>query len=244
MSDISNTNITTLTTNNTISDIMLKVNELVLELNSVHESLDFTPLSANTSEWLEGRVFYNQDEHTLSYYNDDPNIFVNTGQDIIIRVKNDKEINILKGDAIYIDGVADNIPSVDLAIANTIVSSSIVVGVAKGNIPANTIGYISLMGYVRGFDTSNFLKKDILYLSDTEVGGLTNVKPINKVSIKLGFVTQSDSSNGIIFVNTGSGSSLESYFTFDNPKEDDVLIHDGSNFTNDSKLNLTDGGNF
>lgn len=241
-----NTTITTLSTDNTISEIMLKVNELIYELNGFyHGSFDYAPISANTAEWLEGRVFYNQDDYALAYFNDDPTIFINSGQDVVVRVQNNKESDIERGKAIYIDGAANNIPTVDLAIANTSSSSSIVVGVAKGAISANTTGYMSILGKVSDVDTSEFSDGDVLYLSDTVLGGFTNVKPVNKLSIKLGLVTFSDSANGTILVNSGpDASSMESYFTFVDPQLNDVILHDGFNFTNTSKLNLTDGGNF
>lgn len=246
MSTSANSNIIPLTTNNTISDIMSKVNEIVYQLNTFYDAqFDFLPISANTTSWLEGRVFYNEDNHALSYFNDDPNILVNVGQDVVVRVANDKPIDISKGDAIYIDGVVNNIPSVDLAIANTSTSTSIIVGLATGDISANSAGYITLMGFVSDIDTSDFLENDDVYLSDTNVGKFTNIKPVNKLSIKLGLVTKSDPSNGSILVKPDSGSStLESYFTATEPKLDDVIIHDGYNFKNISKLNLTDGGNF
>lgn len=38
--------------------------------------------------------------------------------------------------------------------------------------------------------------------------------------------------------------ALEPIFTFDNPKEGDILLHDGSTFKNRPKQELTDGGNF
>ncbi len=242
---IANTSIIPLTTDNNISDVMLKINELVYELNTFYDKeFDFEPTSANTVGWLEGRVFYDESEHALSYFNDDPNIIVNVG-DAIIRVKNDKDFNISVGQAVYIDGVVDKIPTVNLALSNTSITSSIIIGVSTANITANSTGYMTLGGKVSGFDTSDFITGDVLYLSDTEAGSFTNIKPINKTSIKLGLVTYSDANNGIVLVNTGSeSSSMESYFTFNNPQLDDIIIHDGSNFTNDSKLNLTNGGNF
>lgn len=54
-----------------------------------------------------------------------------------------------------------------------------------------------------------------------------------------------DVSNKIAKVSTADVlQALDSVFTFSNPKEGDVLIHDGSTFKNRPKQELTDGGNF
>lgn len=54
-----------------------------------------------------------------------------------------------------------------------------------------------------------------------------------------------DVSNKISKISTGDVlSALSGVFTFDNPIEGDILLHDGVTFKNRPKQELTDGGNF
>jgi hypothetical protein len=261
-----NTQIQTLTTNNSISEMMLKINELVYELNSFyHGQFDYLPTPTANTEWLEGRVFYDLDSHSLSYYNDVPGIVVNLGQELLLRTVNNTANSISVGQVVYVTGSSNKIPTIELALSNSYPLTEKIIGLANHDIPASGNGYITLIGYVDGVNTSSYNAGDVLYLSPTIAGGITNVKPIsnNQPIIKIGTVAYSDSTAGKIFVEVSKqkwqvddidgihetigqaiANNMNSFITLTDPVLDDILIHDGSVFINKPKQTLTDGGNF
>ena len=73
-------------------------------------------------------------------------------------------------------------------------------GIANTDIAENTTGVIVDTGKVRGFDTTEWAEGDVLYISTTEVGKLTNVEPLTGLKIPTAFVVTSLSTNGEIMV--------------------------------------------
>jgi hypothetical protein len=57
---------------------------------------DYLNTFSNPS-YQEGAVFYDKDKHALSYYNEEPDVTVNLGQELLIRVKNETGNTILNG---------------------------------------------------------------------------------------------------------------------------------------------------
>lgn len=149
----------------------------------------------------EASVFYDSTEHALAVYNDSPSVTHQLGRELLLRVFNDSGNTILNGKPVYIDG-ADTLegrPTVLLAQADTPVRSN-VVGLATEDISDQSYGYITIKGSINGVDTSSFSSGDLLYLSDTVLGGMTNTMPSDDtLVVQLGHVLKS-SVNGSIFV--------------------------------------------
>lgn len=114
----------------------------------------------------------------LIYQTSNVNYSIAIGQQEFTKVNNVTGSTILKGSAVYILNPANSSPpNVALAIASAAASSQ-AIGVAAHDIADLTTGYISTSGLAGGVNTAAFSPGDVLYLSASVAGGLTNVKPV------------------------------------------------------------------
>jgi len=186
--------------------VLTDLGNLILSSSSgsavvVTSSIDFASRSTNVPHH-EGRLFYDQNEHAMAYYNDSTEMTIQLGQENVIRVWNGSGATIANGSACYVSGAQDNEfrIAVGLAVAST-ASRARVIGVATNDIPNNTHGYITGWGLVNGVNLSAFNDADTLYLSDTTPGGYRNTPPpAGNYLSTVGYVQHSGSSDGRIFV--------------------------------------------
>jgi hypothetical protein len=158
----------------------------------------YTPISAPT--YAEGRVWYDSTINSLSYYNDVTNNAVHVGSEIQLKCYNATGSTITAGSAVYINGQHSQQPQIVLAQANSFATSQSI-GLANQDIPHNTDGYVVIIGFIRGLNTSGYTVGDTLYLSPTVAGGLTNTQPSSpNYAVRLGYVTYVNPSNGTIEV--------------------------------------------
>ena len=127
-----------------------------------------------------------------------------------IKIRNDlNEVNINKGDAVYVKGTHNsNILNVGLAQSNS-PSTMPCIGLSNQDLAPGQTGTAVAYGKALGVVTGTFLAGETVYVSNTEPGGLSNVKPFHTDSIpnliqNVGIVSSVHASNGIIFV-TGIG---------------------------------------
>lgn len=123
----------------------------------------------------EGTVFYDNDKHALSYYNEEPDVTINIGQETIIRVKNETGGAIQNGAVVYPLGVSGNDILIGLATAAD-KDKCRLIGMVTHTIEDGSFGYVTKFGEVSDVDTSAYITGGVLYLSDTP-GAITNVKP-------------------------------------------------------------------
>lgn len=72
-------------------------------------------------------------------------------------------------------------------------------------------GLITTMGYVHDLNTSGFAVGDVLYLSNSVSGGITNVNPTGiNYTIEIGICVTSHATTGIINVNIRVLRAIES----------------------------------
>lgn len=96
---------------------------------------------------------------------------------------------ILAGEVVYISGISGNTPEVSLAKSDSSATMP-AFGIALDGITENNTGEIATLGSVRGLDVDDFGETGIsfsvgdeLYISSTEVGKLTNVKPDSEANL-------------------------------------------------------------
>jgi len=137
--------------------------------------IDFATNLANPSH-LEGRLFYDNTQKSLSYYNEADEVTMNIGRELFIRVYNNTGSTISNGKIVAPLGVLNGFPTVQLANSR-VKDKCRLVAVTTMDIPNNSYGYVTKFGSVSGVDTSMFTNNTLLYLSETVSGEITDVRP-------------------------------------------------------------------
>lgn len=168
-------------------------------------SITLTGVAAPT--YAQGKLAYDTDNESLTFFNNDSNVGLQIGQEAWIRVRNDSGSSIANGSAVYISGThASGIPQISLAQANA-AATTIVAGLATETIANNAIGYVTSIGLVRGLNTSGFAAGATLFLSAATPGALTTTAPTSpNYRFRVGIVTRSNVSNGTIHVTPSTGA--------------------------------------
>ena len=172
--------------------------------SGVLDALDMNLLSSQPTH-QEGVVFYDQDSHTLTLYNDESDVALQLGQEEFLRVRNKTGATITNGTAVLIDGSYGSAsPSVSGAIANS-ESNSQVVGIATHDIENDSFGYITTYGLVRDIDTSHYSDGDEIFLSQALIGSGSSTSPIvPNYEVRIGHCVKSHLTNGSVLVQLGS----------------------------------------
>lgn len=112
--------------------------------------------------------------------------------------------------------------SVKLAKADTDANSAGTLGVVAENINKNQEGFICTTGTIEGINTSGSLQGetwadgDLLYLSGTTAGAITNVKPTAPIhEVRVGYVEYAHASKGKIYVKIDNGYELNELHNVD-----------------------------
>ena len=168
--------------------------------------------STNRTPSTPGELTWSQDDSTLHFDTDTPgNVVLHIGQDQAYYVKNQSGQTIYKGNVCMFSGTlgASGRLKVQRAIANNAYPSKYVMGIAAADILNGNDGFVISQGKIRGIDTSMFAAGEILYLSATNPGQMSNTMPTapnNKVTMAA--VIYSDATNGSIEVRPTLGSKL------------------------------------
>lgn len=145
----------------------------------------------------EGRSGWNDEDKTLEIGLDQGSV-LQIGQEIHVRATNKSGVDITDGAVVYVDSAQGNRPTIMLA-SDTSVYALLTLGVATQDIDDNDIGYVTIVGLVRGYDTRGFDPGDVLWLGTTP-GSLVNVRPsAPNTAVTLG-VALNSTEDGIIAV--------------------------------------------
>lgn len=148
------------------------------------------------------------------------NVTLQVGQEQVLRVVNKTatNINLLEANyqAVRVTGAQGQRLKVDLAQATNDLLSAETIGLVTETINDNQEGFITTSGLIRGVNTTGSLQGetwadgDIVYLSPTTAGNITNVKPVapNHLII-IGYVVSAHITQGSIFVKVDNGYELD-----------------------------------
>lgn len=127
---------------------------------------------------IEGRVDWNNEDHTLDVHTDLDEVTLQMNQEIVQVVHNGTGKLIPDGTVVRaLTGFEGRI-SVTPALADTHINSPEELLVTTMDIPDGEIGFaVETVGKVRGLDLSSFNLGDRIWLSSTISGELTNVRP-------------------------------------------------------------------
>ena len=157
-----------------------------------------------------GQLAWNIDENTIDV-GMNANTTLQLGQEQYYYVKNQTGSLIPDGTVVRADGTVGLSGRVKVApaLANGAYPSKYVLGITTEDIPDGGDGFVTAFGKVRKLDTSMFSSGDILYVSPSVAGALSNTVPIAPNNIvTVAIVVTKDNINGELFVRPTYGSSL------------------------------------
>jgi nitrogen fixation protein len=171
-------------------------------------------------------------------------VTLKNGVDLVARVVNKVSPNTTLTKAAYqvvkISGAQGQRLAVDLAQANNDNNSADTLGIVTETIAANQEGFIMTVGQLEGINTTGSLQGetwadgDVLYLSPTVAGRMTNVKPTGATGhiVILGYVEYAHANNGKIYVKIMNGWELDElhnvYINTGTLANNDALIYESS----------------
>ena len=133
----------------------------------------------------EGLLAWNATDGTLNLGMNGGDITMQIGQEMFTKVRNNTGSTLENGRVVYANGSLGFRPTVAYAQADTEATSR-VIGLLTEDIADNTDGFVTTMGYVRQIKTNysgsgiwgtTWTEGDLLYVSKTDAGVLTNVEP-------------------------------------------------------------------
>ncbi len=167
--------------------------------------VDFTTNTPNPSA-LGGRVFFNQDEQSLSYYSylNNP-VVVNTGQQLYLRVFNNTASAITKGSVVSIVSQSNGLPAITLSVNTTTGTTGLVAGLAAETIPSGSSGLTITNGILSDLNIpSTYTPGDTIYLDYDDPGQFSNAVPNFPLSARtneIGYIIQTGTTTGKVYVN-------------------------------------------
>lgn len=167
------------------------------------------------------------------------NVTLQVGQEQVTRVVNKTGVNLLEANyqAVRISGAQGNRLKVDLAQANNDANSAETLGLVTETINNNQEGFITTSGLVRNINTTGSIQSetwadgDMLYLSGTVAGQLTNIKPTAPIhTVIMGYVVRAHITQGEIYVKVDNGYELDELHNvaITSPANNDVLQYDST----------------
>ena len=169
-------------------------------------------------------------------------VSLKNGVDLVARVVNKVTPNTTLTKAAYqavrVSGAQGQRLAVELAQANNDNNSADTIGIVCETIATNQEGFIQTVGQLEGINTTGSLQGetwadgDVLYLSPTTAGALTNIKPTGATGhiVVIGYVEYAHANNGKIYVKVMNGWELDElhnvYIT--TPVNNEVLTYESS----------------
>ena len=171
-------------------------------------------------------------------------VVIKNGVDLVARVVNKVTPNTTLTKANYhavrVSGAQGQRLAVEYAQANSDANSADTIGIVCENIATNQEGFILTVGQLEEINTTGSLQSetwvdgDVLYLSPTTPGHLTNIKPTGLTGhiVVIGYVEYAHAVHGKIYVKIMNGWELdELHNVYINPStlaNNDVLTYDSA----------------
>lgn len=187
------------------------------EIKAGQVSLDTTPTgtaSVGTTRWNDTNGV---SETTLK----GGSVILKNGIDLVARVVNkvnpNQTLTKAQYKAVKVSGAQGQRLAVALAQANNDLGSADTIGLVTETIATNQEGFVMTVGQLENINTTGSLQGetwtdgDVLYLSPTTPGALTNVKPNGSTGhiVVIGYVEYAHQNNGKIYVKIMNGWELD-----------------------------------
>jgi hypothetical protein len=133
------------------------------------------------------------------------------GQDDVWYVKNQTGSTIAKGVAVYANGTLGASGRITVApmIANGTIPAKYFLGITAEAIANGADGYVLAKGKLRQIDTNAYNEGDVLWVSPSSAGALTNTEPTApNLKLPVAFVVYK-ANNGILAIRATTGARIE-----------------------------------
>lgn len=192
-------------------------------IDTIGSKSDYFQLDTTATPTLQPGMFGWSDQYgTAELRLKGNNVTLQIGQENVVRVVNKTGVNLLESQYKVVrvrltseGGAQGQRLAVVLAQGNNDPDSVTTLGIVTENIANNQEGFITVFGNINGINTTGSLQGetwadgDVLYLSPTVAGKLTNIKPTApNHTVTMGYVVYAHNNNGIIFVKVDNGYEL------------------------------------
>jgi hypothetical protein len=174
-------------------------------------------MSTRTIHWTE-------DTKTMKIRTDIPKFFIEFGNQMVYRIKNNTGANLNIGSVVFFSG-SDTFPTVTIADYTDYATSEGTLGLCAHDIPNNTEGYVITSGILRNVPLVNYENGEEIYLGEN--GSFINTRPVSPLpEVYLGTVIKNGES-GILSVNIELGLELNELHDvkIDNPQDKQILTY-------------------
>jgi hypothetical protein len=185
-------------------------------LSDTQEMSGLESLSFNTSATAAvgiGKLVWDSTNKTLDLGIGSGSVNALLGVDSHVLGRNTSASSIARGQVVLVNGASAGNMTLALAQGNTDPNTTNTIGLAAENIPhtgPSTSGMVITSGLLRNLNTSTFADGDLLFISATTAGALTNVRPAApNHAVRVGYVVNAHPSNGIIYVAINNGYELD-----------------------------------
>ena len=160
---------------------------------------------------LGGELSWNNTEKTLDLVTGSDSVTLQLGQEVVLYARNISGATLSDGQVVMVSGSQGNNPTIALAQADTVANARKTIGVVTQIIPNNSNGFVTLQGKVRELvlDSGTYTEGDVVYLSSTVAGGLTDIEP--DIGVEIGHVlatSNGGNTNGVLSVQINNGASI------------------------------------
>ena len=243
-----NTNVKSLVTKEYADVIEAKVDtNTAKHIEGTPDNITFNTAATPVAD-VEGLLQWNTTEDTLDLSAN--GVTYQLGQEISPLVRNNTGLTITNGTPVMFAGTlgASSRVLITPAIADNTIPSSYVLGTTTEDILNGADGHVTWFGKVRGIDTTGtpygetWANQDILYVSPTTAGYLTNVKPsAPNAQIFIGVVISAHATTGSYFIRPswrGGITDLDDVNGTPLTTDGQILVWDDTNQYFDPTLNI------
>jgi len=171
------------------------------------QTLALNTTTAGTAD--VGVMAWNDSEGTIEFKLKGGNVTLQLGQEQVARVVNKTGGNLLEANyqCVYVSGAQGQRIKVNLAKADSQTTCENTLGLVTETINNNQEGFITTAGLVNNINTTGALQGetwadgDVLYLSQSTAGQITNVLPSSGIVVVVGYCVHAHATQGKIFVN-------------------------------------------
>lgn len=167
--------------------------------------MDTTPISTPTA----ARLMWDATEGTVKVGLTGGNVTALLGVDLHVYCYNDTGSPIAKGKVVRVNGSSGTRLKLALAQADGDPNSADTIGLTAEAIANNSSGYVITRGLINSLNTNAYNEGDVLYLSPSTAGDITNTKPVAPDHlVRVGYCIKKSGGAGIIYVDPLNGFEI------------------------------------